>query len=80
LVEHTGARDPRGKEQSKTASDYAGLAQLARQLGNDIRPDAHDPFVNAINEAVVYLNLAAVKLKAVAEYKAEKEKVHAATE
>jgi hypothetical protein len=62
----------------KTPGEYARFSQLARQLATEIKPDPADPAAPQINEAIVYLNLAARKLQTAAEFKAEKEKSSAA--
>jgi hypothetical protein len=57
----------------KTPNSYAQLANQARQLAKDTRPEPTDPCANLLNEAVVYLNTAARKLQEVAEFQAGKE-------
>ena len=55
------------------ANDYAQLSTQAPQLASQAKPDPNHPCAHALGKAEVYLHLAAVELKAVAESMASNE-------
>ena len=59
-------------------NEYAQIAQQLRMLATNLKPDATNPCANLLNEATVYMNMAATKIQAVAEHTAGKEKASAA--
>ncbi len=61
----------------KPPNEYAKLSQQARRIATEVKPDPNHPCANLLHEAVVYLNMAASKIQAVAEFNAEKEKANA---
>lgn len=58
-----------------TAKDFASAAASMQQLADHIKPALSEttPYDNARNEAVVYLRLAAKKMREIAEALAQKE-------
>lgn len=55
------------------ANEYAHLSTQARQLAATVKPPPDHPCGHALGKAAVYLHLAAVELKAVAEELASEE-------